>query len=370
MKQKGKIRFINKDKNQFFNILRKRIDEHFTENRISKHADSQMVIKTVVLLSAYILPFIFILVFQPPFLLSLLLWFVMGLGIAGIGMSVMHDANHGAYSANPKINSVLGHTINLAGGAVLNWKLQHNVLHHMYTNVVPMDEDIQDRLVVRLSPHTEVRGIHRFQWIYAFFFYGILTLYWVVLKDFVQFFTFTKSGVNTQTKKENVVTLTKLIVMKVVYFIILFYVPVYLFSIPFGQVMAGFLLMHFTAGLVLTVIFQLAHTVEGTDHPLADENGIIENDWAIHQLQTTVNFSRHNKWLSWYVGGLNFQVEHHLFPKICHVHYPTIAPIVKQTAEEFGLEYMENESFGDALQSHISTLRRFGQLPDWNEAIG
>lgn len=370
MKPKGKVRFVNKEKNLFFPTLKKRVDDYFTEKALSKHADQRMIIKTVILLSAYILPFLSILFFQPPFWISLVLWIIMGLGIGGIGMSVMHDANHGAYSSNEKVNNWLGYSLNLAGGGVLNWKLQHNVLHHMYTNVVPMDEDIQDRLVVRLSPHTQVRGIHRFQWIYAFFFYGILTLYWVVLKDFVQFISFTKSGVNTQTRRENIITLIKLVLMKVLYFFAFFYVPLALFNMPFGEILAGFLLMHFTAGLVLTVIFQLAHTVEGTDHPQANEKGIIENDWAIHQLQTTVNFSRHNKWLSWYVGGLNFQVEHHLFPRICHVHYPSIAPIVKQTAEEFGLVYLENESFNDAFLSHVSTLRRFGKLPDWNEAIG
>lgn len=368
--KKGKIRFISKDKNLFFSTLKKRVDAYFTENSLSRHANGTMVVKTIVFLSAYILPFFFLILFQPPLWLGLMLWFVMGLAIGGIGMSVMHDANHGAYSANERINDWLGYSLNLAGGGVLNWKLQHNVLHHMYTNVVPMDEDIQDRVVVRLSPHTPVRGIHRFQWIYAFFFYGILTLYWVVAKDFVQFVSFTRSGVNTQTRRENFITLIKMLVMKVLYFIAFFYVPVAVFEMPFGQVLAGFLLMHFTAGLVLTVIFQLAHTVEGTDHPLANEKGIIENDWAIHQLQTTVNFSRHNRWLSWYVGGLNFQVEHHLFPRVCHVHYPAIAPIVKETAEEFGLTYLENESFRDAIQSHISTLRRFGTLPNLNEAIG
>lgn len=128
--------------------------------------------------------------------------------------------------------------------------------------------------------------------------------------------------------------------------------------------------MHFVAGIILTVVFQLAHTVEGTSHPRPTASGTIENDWAIHQLQTTVNFSRDNKLISWYVGGLNFQVEHHLFPKICHVHYPALAPIVKQTAEEFGLEYMENETFAQALASHIATLERFGTLPSMNEAIG
>lgn len=370
MKANGKVRFVNKDKNQFFSILRKRVDQHFVDNNLSKHANGEMILKSVVLLCAYILPFVFMLAFHPPMGVSLVLWFVMGLGIGGIGMSIMHDANHGAYSANESVNKWVGRTINLAGAGVLNWKLQHNVLHHMYTNVVPLDQDIQDRLVVRLSPHTEVRGVHRFQWIYAFFFYGILTLYWVVGKDFVQHVVFTKSGVNTQTRRENIVTLIKLIALKVIYFVVLFFVPIYFFDFSFGEILAGFLLMHFTAGIVLTVIFQLAHTVEGTDHPLVNEHGVIENDWAIHQLQTTVNFSRRNKWISWYVGGLNFQVEHHLFPKICHVHYPDIAPIVKQTAEECGLVYMENETFNDALMSHVNTLRRFGRLPEWNEAIG
>jgi linoleoyl-CoA desaturase len=370
MKLKGKVKFVNKDKNQFFNTLRKRVDQHFIDTNQSKYANGTMVLKSVVMISAYILPFVFLLLFTPPIGISLLLWFVMGLGIAGIGMSVMHDANHGAYSANPVINNLMGYTLNLAGGAVLNWKLQHNILHHTYTNVVPMDEDIQDRLVVRMSPHTETRAIHKFQWIYAFLLYGILTLYWVVLKDFVQFVSFKRSGVNTQTKSENRIMLLKLIVMKIAYFLVLFVVPVMYFSIPFGEILAGFLLMHFTAGLVLTVVFQMAHTVEGTAHPLANEHGIIENDWAIHQLQTTVNFARRNKWLSWYVGGLNFQVEHHLFPRICHVHYPDIAPIVKATAEEFGLTYMENETFGDAFSSHVATLQRFGHMPDLNEAIG
>ncbi|HEV7349822.1 acyl-CoA desaturase [Telluribacter sp.] len=370
MKLKGKVKFVNKDKNQFFHTLRKRVDQHFIEKNISRHANGTMVLKSVVMLAAYILPFVFILLFQPPFALSLLLWVVMGLGVAGIGMSVMHDANHGAYSSNPRINDLMGCTLNLAGGGVLNWKLQHNILHHTYTNVVPMDEDIQDRVVVRLSPHTVTRFIHKFQWIYAFFFYGILTLYWVLLKDFVQFVSFIRSGVNTQTKTENQLLLVKMIVMKVVYFLVLFGVPVIYFNIPFSYILPGFLLMHFTAGMVLTVVFQLAHTVEGTAHPVANEHGVIENDWAIHQLQTTVNFARHNKWLSWYVGGLNFQIEHHLFPRICHVHYPDIAPIVKQTAEEYGLVYMENESFTAAFRSHVATLQRFGTLPDINEAIG
>ena len=127
--------------------------------------------------------------------------------------------------------------------------------------------------------------------------------------------------------------------------------------------------MHFISGIVLTFVFQLAHTVEGTTHPLPIENGIIENDWAIHQMETTMNFAPDNKILSWYVGGLNYQVEHHLFPKVCHVHYPQIAAIVKQTASEFGIKYLEHKSFRDALNAHFQMLARFGKLPTLDEVI-
>jgi linoleoyl-CoA desaturase len=127
--------------------------------------------------------------------------------------------------------------------------------------------------------------------------------------------------------------------------------------------------MHFFGGLILSFVFQLAHTVEGTDHPLPDETGTINNEWAIHQMTTTVNFSRKNRLISWYVGGLNFQVEHHLFPRICHIHYPKIADIVKTTATEYKVPYMENNSFFSAIKSHFATLKRLGKLPDLNEIM-
>ncbi len=367
---KEKVKFSASEKSLFFSVLKKRVDQYFVDNNISRHANQRMVIKTIVLLSLYIVPFLIFLTVQPRFSISLFLWFLMGLGISGIGMSIMHDANHGAYSQNPQVNKWLGYTIYFAGGGVANWKWQHNLLHHTYTNVVPMDEDIRDRGVVKLSPHAVAQSVHQFQWIYAFFFYSLMTLYWVILKDFNQYVSFIRSGVNSHSAADNRKMLIDLILLKVLYFGILLGLPIWAFHLPWQEVLLGFLLMHFTSGLLLTVIFQLAHTVEGTQHPLVEENNTIAKDWAVHQLETTVNFSPDNAWLSWYIGGLNYQIEHHLFPKICHVHYPKIAPIVKQTAAEFGLVYLENPSFGEALKSHVSTLKRFGRLPSPVEAIG
>jgi linoleoyl-CoA desaturase len=369
MKIKGKVKFISQDKAKFFPILKQRVDEYFEVNNISKHANVAMVFKTFILLAGYILPFIALLIFNVSFPASLLLWTIMGISVAGIGMSVMHDANHGAYSSNDTVNYVVGHTLNLAGGSVHNWKLQHNILHHTYTNISGMDEDIADRLVLKFSPHSKVKWYHKFQPVYVFFFYGLLTAYWVFLKDLIQMFQFSKNGVSPLSKKETIIAVLRISLFKIAYIFTLLVVPTLFFSIPLYQVLIGFFLMHFLEGVILSFVFQMAHTVEGTSHPMPNEENTIENDWAVHQMNTTVDFSPKSKIISWYVGGLNFQIEHHLFPRICHVHYPEIAKIVEQTAKEFGVPYMVNETFFKAMKSHLSALKKFGTMPHPNEVI-
>ena len=367
---KGQVRFIDKDKSSFYATLRLNVDKYFTDNGISKNANAAMVFKTIILVLLYLGPLALICIFHPPAGISLLLWAIMGFALAGMGMSVMHDANHGAYSSNELVNRIMGHSLILLGGSVYNWKLQHNILHHTYTNITHLDEDIDNKLVLRFSPHTKAHGMHRFQKFYAIFFYGIMTLYWCTLKDFIQYAKYARNKVYTKTPFEIVQKLLEIIAGKVLYYAVFFGIPMFVAGIPFLHILPGFLLMHFIAGIVLTVVFQLAHTVEGTDHPMPDMDGNIDNAWAIHQMNTTKNFSPDNRFICWYVGGLNFQIEHHLFTKVCHVHYPKIAPIVKKTAEEFGIPYMEHETFMSAIKSHFTVLQKFGKLPDLDTAIG
>lgn len=363
------IRFISNEKSLFYNTLHARVDAYFKEKGLSKFADGGLVVKTVVMMSVYLLPLMGLLVFQPAFGWALLLWAIMGVGMAGVGMSIMHDANHGALSEKAAVNNWLGYSLILLGGSVVNWKLQHNNLHHTFTNIAFYDDDIADKPGLRLSPHTELKPVHRYQWLHALLIYSIVTLYWVTAKDFSQFVRYTQNGVNKNTPAQNRVLLFKIIVIKLVYFFLFVGLPL-LVGIPFLELLAGFLLMHFIGGTILTVIFQLAHSVEETIFPRPNNQGAIENDWAVHQMCTTVNFSRRNRILSWYVGGLNFQVEHHLFPKICHIHYPRIADIVKRTAAEFNVPYLEHKSFWHALRSHFATLRRFGKLQPIDELMG
>jgi linoleoyl-CoA desaturase len=364
------IKFTSKEKTDFLVVLKARVEEYFKNKGISKNYNAQMIIKTGILLSGYLLPFTALLLFQPSFGFSMLLWIIMGISVAGIGMSIMHDANHGAYSKNELTNKLLGHTLNLIGGSVGNWKFQHNMLHHMYTNVAGVDDDIQDRYLLKLSPHYTAKSFHKFQKYYAFLFYGIITLYWVLMKDFVQLNSYAKTDLNTDPEKGTAWLLARTLFDKVLYLFVIIGVPIIFFHIPALYVIAGFVVMHVFAGIILTVIFQLAHTVEGTSHPMPNESGNIENNWAIHQLNTTVNFSPKNAFISWYVGGLNYQIEHHLFSKICHVHYPHIAPIVEATAREYNVPYMVNKTFWGAFKSHIKALEKFGAMPSLNDAIG
>jgi linoleoyl-CoA desaturase len=352
----SEIRFNPPNKSLFFPTLKKRVDEYFINNNISRHANATMVIKTIVLLAGYITPFVLILTLNLPFHIALIMWVVMGISFSDVGMCVMHDANHKAYSSSDKINKLLGNTLTLIGGSVSNWKMQHNVLHHTFTNIVDADDDIADKLVLRFSPHTPVKWFHKFQWIYAFFFYGLQTVYWVFFKDYIQHSKY--SAVEGESKAY---TLVKLLSIKFAYYFVFLVMPTLFFNVPLNEVLIGFFLMHFVGGIILTTTFQLAHTVEKTSHPLPNEKNMIENDWAIHQMNTTVNFAPQNKLISWYIGGLNFQVEHHLFPRICHVHHPEISKIVKQTAAEFDIPYLENETIAEAFMSHVNTLKRFGK---------
>lgn len=358
------IRFINPDfkTKDFFVTLRKNVDNYFRQNNISRHYNASLVIKTIVMACAYFLPLVAILVFNPGMLVSLLLWTLMGFALAGIGMSVMHDANHGAYAASHKVNRWLGYSINLIGGSVFNWKIQHNMLHHTYTNISEVDNDIDDKFMMRFSPHTKLKSYQRFQFIYAFFLYGILTIYWATVKDFEQFFKYIREGINKQDKVKNRKAFIRIVLSKILFYSIFILIPIFVFHMPVWSYLAGFVLMLFISGILLSIIFQLAHTVDETAHPVPDENNTIENCWAIHQLNTTVNFSSGNKLLTWYMGGLNYQVEHHLFPTISHVHYPKIASIVKQTAKDFGIPYLEHKTLRLALKSHIQALKKFGKV--------
>lgn len=354
-----KVTFNNKLEREFSQSVKERVNTYFDNNGISRNANTQMVVKTLTLVSLYVGAYLLVLFGNLPLWSIWLLCVVMGIGMAGIGFSVSHDALHGAYSSNEKVNTALGLTFDLLGANGYIWKITHNVVHHTYTNIHQHDEDLEVAEFIRLSPHSEHKLIHRLQHFLAFPAYSFATVFWAFIKDYKYFFK-THLG-PYENKSHPLKEWVILIVTKILYYTYTIALPLMLLDITFIQWLIGFMSLHMVAGIILGVIFQLAHVVEQTDHPQPDENAHIDNHWIIHEMETTANFARDNKLLCWYVGGLNFQIEHHLFPKVCSIHYPAISRIVEATAKEYGVPYHMNDTFLGAVASHYRVLKKHGQ---------
>lgn len=365
MTDSDRVKFLKDVDREFVRTLQSRVNAYFSDNGISKHANVTMVFKTIIIVTAYLLPLILMLtgvITSPALILTCFL--VMGVAIAGIGMAVMHDANHGAYSSDARVNAAVGYLLNLVGGSAENWKIQHNILHHTYTNIEGLDADIKTFPMMRFSPFAKRRAIHRFQHIYAWFFYGLMTVSWVFLKDFKQLIDYHNSDMTSSYSKGFGMVILRILLLKAFYFTVTLVLPILILPVPWQFTVGCFFAMHFVGGLILGMVFQAAHIMEVCEFPLPDKEGMMRDGWYVHQLRTTTNFAPHNSVLNWYVGGLNYQVEHHLFPRICHVHYPAIAPIVKKTCEEFNVPYQSIPSFTGAVLGHGSMLRELGRR-DW-----
>lgn len=363
----SKVRFTNpgdeatKGHEEFYKVLRKRVNNYFKENGISRHANANMVVKTIFMISLYVIPFVLILTLFESTGLIVLMWALMGFGMAGIGLSIMHDANHNAYSKHNSVNWILGKLLLPIGGSDVNWRIQHNVLHHTYTNVTGMDEDIDTGVLMRFSPNQKLRKGHKLQHIYAWFLYGFMTIMWFSSKDYAQLFRYKKKDLlKTQGVKFSSMLIT-VIITKVVYLGVFLGLPMIFSALPWWGTVLTFFMMHFIAGLTLALIFQPAHVIPSSNFPVPDKTGNIESDWAVNQLMNTANFAPKSTWFSWYVGGLNYQVEHHLFPNICHVHYSKISHIVRDTAFEYNLPYYSYKTFADAVFEHGKLLYHLGR---------
>jgi linoleoyl-CoA desaturase len=311
------------------------------------------------MLSLFFIPYGSLFTVTQPWLF-ISLWVVMGIGVAGIGVNIMHDANHGSFAKNKFVNNSVRLIMNMLGGDATIWRLQHNVLHHAFTNIHEADEDIIGPPMLRFSPHDRMRKVHRFQFVYAWLLYCLMTLIKVAYTDYKRALRYRKIGL-IRTRKEFGNRLLKISIGKLLYLTYILVLPL-LFapSAPY-MIVLGFLVMHFVSGVLMSIIFQTAHVMPTTEFPVPDGDGKIDDNWAVHQMRTTTNFSPKSKVFSWFIGGLNYQVEHHLFANISHIHYRQLSEIVAATAREFGIPYLCQPSFAKALQGHGKMLYILGR---------
>lgn len=353
----GKVTFNNSN-SQFFQSLKKSVDKYFEENLKKKTGDRRLYTKAVILIPASIMIYISLLVFQLPVAVALLLCALLGLTIASIGFNIMHDACHGSYSSKKWVNNTLGLTLNAIGGNAFFWKQKHNILHHTYTNIEGADDDIAQSKLLRQSPTQKWMPIHRYQHIYLTLAYSLTLFMWVSVRDFSKYFQ--KRIYNTPLQPMSRREHFTFWVSKALY--AFFYVILPIIVVGPLAWLIGFATMGMVLGVVISYVFQLAHAVEGPEFDTVGiEDKMIETEWAVHQIRTTANFAENNKVVSWLVGGLNFQIEHHLFPRVSHVHYPAISRIVRDHCQRFQLPYHSFPNVQMAVVSHLRTMKKLGQ---------
>lgn len=356
----SKIIFNNKN-NAFYQSLKDSVDQYFTQNKIKRTGDWRLFSKTIILVGTAVAVYCSLMLINmgaiPAIILSMLLGF---LG-ASIGFAVMHDANHGSYSPNARLNDFLGLTANMLGASSYFWKQKHNIIHHTYTNVDGIDDDIAKSPIIRQCESQKWVPAHKVQHLYLLPVYALSSIFWIFIMDFTKYFTrkiYTTEAWKMSPKNHLIFWLTK-----VYYVTVYIIIPVAVWG--WQGWLIGFFVMNAVMGLTLSLVFQLAHVVENTEfeHIALDTTKHIETAWAEHQVKTSSNFAMGNKTISWFVGGLNYQIEHHLFPKVSHIHYPAISKIVEEKCKEYNLPYNQYKTMSGALASHLRVMKQLGEKP-------
>ena len=352
-----KVSFNNKN-SVFFNALKEKVDTYFKSNNISETGNYKLYIKTALLLASLAVLYTILVFFTPPVWVSIILCCLLGINLAGIGFNIMHDGAHGSFSKKTWVNELMGYSLNIMGGNVYLWKYKHNVNHHSFTNIEGMDDDIDIKPWIRVHEDQKKYWYHRFQHIYWVVLYGVTYLLWIFVQDFTKYF----SGKIGETPFRKMDVKEHLIFWGSKLFYIGMAIVLPIFTVGLVKTIVGYSIIAFVCGLMIAVVFQLAHIVEDASFATPDKAVYkIEEEWAVHQIKTTANFATKSKIVSWFTGGLNFQVEHHLFPRISHIHYPKISELVRETCAQFNVPYMEFPTVLSAVRSHVVHLKHVGR---------
>jgi linoleoyl-CoA desaturase len=351
------VKFAQPD-DAFLPVLRQRVDDMFSNTSRRRRDCTAMYVKTATILIWFAASYVLLVLFAATWWQALLAAVSLGLAMASIGFNIQHDGAHSAYSSRSWINSLMAMALDMLGGSSFFWKKTHNQIHHSYTNITGHDGDIDMGVLGRLSPHQESRRFHRLQHLYLWILYGFLPFKWQFFDD-IRGAMIGRIGIN-QFSRPRGLQLLVFIAGKLLFLSLAFAIPMLVHS--WHSVLLFFFVTSFVQGLTLSVVFQLAHCVEEAEFPMpAVASGEMERAWAVHQVETTVDFARRSRLITWFTGGLNHQIEHHLFPQICHVNYPAIAELMETTCREFGVRYAAHDSLFSAIRAHYRWLRRMGQ---------
>ena len=359
-----RVRFKgNPRKELFIQDLRKRVANYFDENGISPYANTEMYLKTAFAIVSWIATYAWIMsdtLSEHPIALYLV-YLLLGYIHIFIAFNIMHDATHNAYSSNKYVNKILGYSMDFIGGNQYLFRRMHGA-HHGYVNIHGIDVTLETHGLFRFTPDEPWLPRHKYQHYYTFILYALAMLQWATIKDFKWFFGEAHIG-NQKNIKHPLKEYIILFIGKTVFYGLTLVLPIIFLSAPWYTILGAWVFMHVLPGLTFALIFQVTHVYDGTTYPIPDDEGNLDNNYALHVLETTADFSRHSRLGSWLMGGINIHVIHHILPQVCHVHYPALTKILKETCDDHGIEYQENRTFWMALKKHYQILKHLS-APD------
>lgn len=359
-----KIKFQSGSSSPFFRSLNKAVDEMMTATNLASKAKKLLYVKAVfyILLFASSYSALFI-VEHSSFIILILNYVLIGLSGILLAFNVSHDACHGSFSKNKKVNYWFYHlTFNLQGTNAYLWQLRHNASHHVFPNVDGCDADIDNNPFLRLSPQHPLKKHQRYQHIYAIAVYCIYSLHWFLFKDL--FYLFRKKVANLQHKKHSTKEFVLLFFWKIVYIVQLVAIPI-ICGYDSGDVLLAFIIMHICLSLFFIHVLIATHLCMETQFPQTDDKGNLPGDYYTHQLATSLDYSPTNKIYNWFFGGFNSHAAHHLYPKLPHTTYPEISALIEKKAKEFNVQY-NKLGIADAIRSHYQFLKVMGNFHDKN----
>ena len=341
----------------FYKTVTERVDAFFNSNKRSRLANVWFYLKSALLISSYALCYYAIYSCSKASF-AFLAMICMGPLAILIGINVAHDAAHDAISKHRITNRCFLHLFDALGANSYMWKNRHVFSHHSFPNILNEDADLKQNPLVRIFPNDVLRKIHRYQFIYAPFLYLLYTLNWLYFRDFKDFRAQKIGSLDNLRHKTK--EWIKLFLFKALYIIAIIVLPLYYSSLSLPTFILGFICMNFAASITITLALIPSHVAEHSRFPLPDQNGLMPYSWSHHQVLTVIDFATNNSMLNFLFGGFNHHVTHHLFPKICHIHYPKITPIIAKTAMEFSLDYRHEPSFINAYLAHYRLLKNNG----------
>ncbi|HMP92138.1 MAG TPA: acyl-CoA desaturase [Phnomibacter sp.] len=341
---------------QFYEEVKQQVNQYFTDHKICPHANNEMRLKGLLFIACWMVTWAMVIVWKDYFVLAVLMGVAHFTTHLLIAFNIAHDANHGALFKSRRLNHVFGYFMELIGCNKQLWVIAHNQEHHTFINIHEHDNNVDGYKMLRFTPKDTWRSHHRFQHYYAGILYALSTLNYATLRDF----KLLARHIKLKKLKPDLPYLAGFLFFKLFYYTYLFVIPIMIFKVSFWIVLTYFLIGHMVNGLALVFVFLTGHLTEDAHYPdVAD--GEVADNWAVHVVKTTSDYSPNSRWLHWLAGSLNLHVAHHLFPKICHVHYKHITPIIKRVALKHGVAYKPAPTFGYAIASHFKLLKQLGR---------